>query len=88
MTRPAPTDHPWRQYPTRRRDNAPTLREKRVAELMADGDVWEGGKPRPMSAREIAEQLGLSTSNVANVQVRIRRRINEAQRRAGFGDWC
>lgn len=92
MTRAsAAANHPWRQYPNRRRagTNPPTMRERRVAEIMAECDCGAPGcRSKPATAQEIGELLGLKPANVRNVQALIRKRINEAQRKAGFGDWC
>lgn len=82
-------NHPWRQYPNRRRAGTapPTLREKQVAEIMATecdevphvvpGRKYQG--PR-LTAERIAEQLGLNPANVRNVQARIRARLGDQAR--------
>jgi len=79
MTRAnVPPDHPWRQYPNRRRagSNPPTLRERRVAEIMAECDCGAPGcRSKPASAEEIGERLGLKPANVRNVQALIRKRL-------------
>lgn len=70
-------NHPWRQYPNRRRQG-PTAREIAVAEIMAEGDrACERSRrgAKPITAEEIAERLNLKPANVRNIMAQVRKRV-------------
>lgn len=76
---PPAINHPWRQYPTRRRGGRRkppgTTRDDQVAEAMANGDRLEGDKVRHATSADIAKRLGMAETHVRSVQARIRKQL-------------